>query len=60
MSISCLRGVCAGGGESDLQRGYTPLIWAAAVDRADCARLLIDAGADKDAKDSVRVGRCFD
>jgi hypothetical protein len=25
---------------------------------ADCVRLLIDAGADKDAKDNVRVSRC--
>jgi hypothetical protein len=27
---------------------------AAANGRADCVRLLIDAGADKDAKDNVR------
>jgi hypothetical protein len=32
---------------------------AAVFGRADCARLLIDAGADKDAKTNVRVGRCF-
>ncbi len=27
--------------------------------RADCARLRIDAGADKDAKNNVRVNRCI-
>ena len=34
-------------------------MWAAIKGRADCARLLIDAGADKDATALVRVGRCF-
>ena len=37
------------------QRGCTALIHAAANGHADCARLLLDAGADKDAKDYVRV-----
>ena len=31
---------------------------AAEKGRIDCVRLLIDAGADKDAKDNVRVTRC--
>ncbi len=48
-----------GGGKFDSQRGSTALICAALNGRADCVRLLIDAGADKDAKDHVRVGRCF-
>ena len=34
------------------------LMHAAAADHADCVRLLIDAGADKDAKSDVRVGCC--
>jgi hypothetical protein len=34
---------------------YTALICAAVNGHADCARLLIDAGADKDAKNNVRV-----
>jgi hypothetical protein len=42
-----------------LQDGYTALKGAAANGHADCVRLLIDAGADKDAKINVRVGRCF-
>ena len=37
------------------QYGYTALIWAARNDHADCTRLLLDAGADKNAKDEVRV-----
>jgi ankyrin repeat protein len=44
--------VCCG--ESDSQNGYTALMHAAGFDRAECVRLLIDAGADKDAKDNVR------
>jgi hypothetical protein len=38
-----------------VQYGWTTLIYAAIRDRADCVRLLINAGADKDAKDMVRV-----
>ena len=52
-----LRGI--GGGEFDSQDGNTALILAAEQGHADCLRLLIDAGADKDAKDRVRVGRRF-
>ena len=36
------------------QNGYTALILAAVNGRAGCARLLLDAGADKEAKDEVR------
>ena len=43
--------------ESDSQTGRTALIEAAASGRADCVRLLIEAGADKEAKTNVRVGR---
>ncbi len=47
------------GVESDSQTGWTALMRAAARGHADCARLLIDAGADKDARNNVRVGRCL-
>ena len=40
-----------------MQRGWTALIMAAKTGHTDCVRLLIDAGADKEAKDLVRVGR---
>ncbi len=33
---------------------YTPLILAAAHGHADCVNLLLEAGADKDARDEVR------
>jgi hypothetical protein len=36
------------------QGGRTVLIHAVFQDRVDCARLLLDAGADKEAKDEVR------
>ncbi len=48
-----------GGGESDSQRGSTALMDAAWSGHANCVRVLIDAGADTDAKNEVRVGRCF-
>jgi hypothetical protein len=35
-------------------------MYAAGNDHAECVRLLIDAGADKDAKDWVRVVRCLE
>jgi ankyrin repeat protein len=41
------------------QDGYTALMYAAEHGRADCVRLLIDTGADKEAKDYVSVDRCF-
>jgi hypothetical protein len=40
--------------ECALQGGWTALIRAAVNGQADCARLLIDAGADKEAKTNVR------
>jgi hypothetical protein len=33
----------------------TPLMWAAVHGRTSCARMLIDAGADKEAQDMVRL-----
>ena len=42
------------GGLSKLQYGFTALMCAAEYGRAECVRLLIDAGADKDAKGDVR------
>jgi ankyrin repeat protein len=36
---------------------YTPLIHAAENGHADCVRVLLDAGADKDAVNEVRCGR---
>ena len=47
------------GGESDSQLGFTALIRAAECGHVDCVRLLIDAGADKEAKNEVRMGCCF-
>jgi hypothetical protein len=46
-----------GGGtflHSRVQFGMTALMPAASNGHADCARLLLDAGADKEAKDKVR------
>ena len=37
------------------QHGMTALIWACYKGHADCARLLLDAGADKNAKNEVRA-----
>ncbi len=37
------------------QSGSTALILAAGSGHADCARLLLDAGADKEATDKVRA-----
>jgi ankyrin repeat protein len=48
--------LCNGGGKLDSQRGYTALICAAENGHADCVRLLIDAGADMDARNNVRIG----
>ena len=42
-------------GEPDVQRGYTALIHASEKDFEDCARLLMDAGADREAKSEVRL-----
>ncbi len=45
---------CVCGGEFDSQWEETALILAAENGHADCVRLLIDAGADKDTADDVR------
>ncbi len=42
--------------KSDSQSGDTALFSAAECGHADCVRLLIDAGADKEAKDKVLYG----
>ncbi len=48
------------GGGGALQYGRTALICAAIYGRADCARLLLDAGADKNAQNKVRASvGCF-
>ena len=39
------------------QMGYTPLMCAAREGHTDCVRLLLDAGADKEAQDYVRASR---
>ena len=50
----CQRRVCSFGGDIQTrQEGSTVLVMAAANGRADCVRLLIDAGADMEAKDKV-------
>jgi ankyrin repeat protein len=41
------------------QHGRTPLIWAAEKGHTDCARLLLDAGADTNAKGDVRARASF-
>ncbi len=41
------------------QWGLTALMIAARNDHAECMRLLIDAGANKDALDEVRLCSCF-
>ena len=54
--ILCGAWVLHGVGECNTwQLGWTALMHAASKGRADCVRLLIDAGADKEAKDNVRV-----
>ena len=42
-------------GAAAAQDGCTALICSGSNGRADCVRLLLDAGADKEAKDRVRV-----
>jgi ankyrin repeat protein len=48
--VSCFEICCV----SESQNGSTALHHAAEVGDADCVRMLIDAGADKDATDDVR------
>ncbi len=50
LSSSLAVGMCA----ICVQDGYTALILAVNSQRLDCARLLLDAGADKEAKQNVR------
>ncbi len=47
---------CGGGGtlEMHAQNGRTALFYAAIKGHAECVRLLLDAGADKEAKNNVR------
>ncbi len=48
---------CGGGtlAHTGAQGGWTALMRAARLGHADCARLLLDAGADKNAKGEVRA-----
>jgi hypothetical protein len=41
-----------------MQRKYTALIWAAQEGKIDCVRLLLEGGADQDARDEVRGTIC--
>jgi hypothetical protein len=50
---SIWRSRCMFGGDSNSQSGSTPLILAARNGRADCVRLLLEAGADRDATNKV-------
>jgi ankyrin repeat protein len=52
----CANGGAVCGGEFDSQDGWTALMWAAAKGHAECVRLLIDVGADKEAQCDVRFG----
>ncbi len=43
-----------------MQNGWTALVWAAHMGHADCVRLLLDAGANKDTMNNVRaIAGCF-
>ncbi len=42
-------------GHAWAQDGRTPLMWAAKYGHADCMRLLLEAGADKEATGKVRA-----
>ena len=54
-ALSFCHGIlCAAACAFDSQGGTTALIHAAVNGRAECVRLLIDAGADKEAKNDVR------
>jgi hypothetical protein len=43
-----------------VQGGYTALVWAAIKGHVDCLRLLLDAGANANAKDNVRIFGCVE
>jgi hypothetical protein len=49
----CMRAIALCGAAICSQDGATALMCAAAEGHTDCARLLIDAGADKEAKNKV-------
>jgi hypothetical protein len=51
----CVRFVGTLCGGFAIQDGWTALIFAAANGHAPCTRLLLDAGADKNAKTNVRI-----
>ncbi len=53
-SARCAMELCAGCVDSDSQDGSTTLICSARNGHTDCVRLLIDAGAEKEAKSNVR------
>ncbi len=54
--IVCARALNGGGGWHIAQSGRTALMLAASIVHVvDCVRLLLVAGADKDAKDTVRA-----
>ncbi len=50
----CVRGTAADGNPRARQGGFTALLRAASNGHTDCVRLLIERGADKEAKTSVR------
>ena len=41
------------------QAGCTALMWAVVRGRTDCVRALVEAGADKEAKEEVRIPIAF-
>ncbi len=45
--------------EKNTQDGLTALMWAVSRAHVDCARLLLDGGADKEAKDGLVYVFCF-
>jgi hypothetical protein len=50
----CVRGTAADGNPRARQGGFTALLRAASNGHTDCVRSLIERGADKEAKTSVR------
>jgi hypothetical protein len=52
-------GIFENGGEFESQDSYSVLVCSASEGHAECVRLLIDAGADKDAKCDVRFVLCL-
>ena len=54
----CAAASCLPHTHARAQGGKTALMRAASIGRADCVRLLLDAGADKEARNDVRVFVC--